>query len=218
LLVVDAADRVRSFLYGYALDLVGQESIRLGVCSDEDVMGTPAAVLGVARWVEAARLRFPIARILLEGPASRFSGPRWGDVLIGPLVHRPDSWWNGDCHEPYEMWELDHALAIELEGRLKREGAPGGGVDRGFGGARRLGRGALLSAEEFTLNLAAALDVDTADEGLFDLLDSLGMLELLVVVSELAGAEVPDDALGIRLRSIEEAFDLYRRLRSTASG
>lgn len=178
MVVLDAAGHVQSYLYGYGLDRVGQESIRLGLCAADTIAGTPMAVIGVARWAEALRTRYPLARIFLEGPAARFTGGTLSDVLKGPLVLRHDALWNGSGFEPYELWELDIPKAIDLVDRLGTKPA-------------HTSRRRRLTKAELSQELARQLEWEHSDPGHYTSLDSLGMVELLVTIADLAGTDPP---------------------------
>jgi hypothetical protein len=196
---VDAAGEVRSIVSGYGLDLVGEDHVFLSICADHEVLGRPLAVIGVAAWLEAFRARFPLTRVLVEGPAPVFGSAGLSSVLVGPLVRRPGSWWTAERYEEYQLWALDVRAALRLAGRL--QDAPA---------VPRLSRDVDFAGFAETFCDEMELDVGP-DEPLR--LDSLATTEAIAVIAEMAGAELAEDALCKGVGTLRKAFALYRELR-----
>lgn len=196
---IDAAGEVCSIISGYGLDLVGEDHVFLSVCAGSEVLGRPLAVIGVAAWLVAFRVRFPLTRVLVEGPAPVFLSAGLSKVLVGPLVRRPGSWWTAERYEEYQLWALDAGAALRLAWRLQEPLAPDGlPHDLDFAGF----------AETFCNELE--LDVGP-DESLG--FDSLATAEAMAVLAEMAGVALTDDVLCRGVDSLGEAFALYQDLR-----
>ncbi len=195
---VDPAGEVRSVISGYGLDLIGEDFVFLSVCSDEEVIGGPIAVLGVAAWLEAFRSQFPLTRVLLEGPSAVFRQAALSKALIGPLVRRPDSWWVSGHYVEYQMWELDVRGALELADRLRSTAGNGN-------------RSPDLDLCDFEAEFRAEMGL-ASERGDGLALDSLATAEAIAVIADMAGSALADDALCERIDSIRAAFALYQRL------
>lgn len=198
LVTVDATGALRSIVSGYGLDLVGEDHVFLSVCADDDVLGSPIAVIGVASWLRPFREQFPLTRVLVEGPAPVFGSAGLSTVLSGPLVRRPGSWWTAERHEEYQLWELDVGAALRLANRLEEAAAADApSRDLDFAGF----------AEAFD----DAMELDQGpDEPLR--LDSLATAEAVAVIAEMAGVDLAEDALCVRLETLDDAFGLYQAL------
>lgn len=124
-------------------------------------------------------------------------------ALVGPCVRRPESWWVRDRYVEYQMWEIYEPGVRHLAAQLANP--------EGRGRRRKA-----MELSEFSAVVAAELELDGSRD-LLDL-DSLGLVELLALISELAGAPSTHETLASAITTLEAAHSVYLSLMSDQEG